>query len=256
MTALIDTSAALGVEGRIRLVTVDADEFGGGVHRFHYSPYPHTPDEIIAADGDESLLGPKPITFGGLLYEFWPFQISDIALDTEQAATPSLSVSNLDGTITALNLQFKNMLNAKVTVIDTYMQYLDAVNFPGGNPSADATMFTKQTFWLDAKGAEDDEQVTWTMGSPADLQGLVIPTRLITSLCEWQLRGQYRSGDGCAYAGTAYFDAKGNPVSDPALDVCGGCLSDCIKRFGAGMANPNSAKIDFGGFPAAQLIQQ
>jgi phage-related protein len=48
-----------------------------------------------------------------------------------------------------------------------------------------------------------------------------IPTRQITSLCEWALRGQYRSGDGCTYNGTAYFDAKGNAVADPALDVCG-----------------------------------
>jgi hypothetical protein len=71
-------------------------------------------------------------------------------------------------------------------------------------------MFTLQTFWLDTKTSEDDEVVSWSLSSPADLQGLVIPTRQITSLCEWALRGQYRSGDGCTYNGTAYFDAKGN----------------------------------------------
>ncbi|MGU0055972.1 hypothetical protein ACVXG7_09275 [Enterobacter hormaechei] len=41
-------------------------------------------------------------------------------------------------------------------------------------------------------------------------------------LCEWALRGQYRSGDGCTYNGTAISTRKGMQ-SDPALDVCGGC---------------------------------
>ena len=255
MTALIDTAAMLAPGGKVRLVEVDASEFSGGIHRFHYSPFPHTPREIDEAQGDESKLGPKPVVFDGEVYDFWPFQLTGLALSTDQAAEPSLSVSNLDGHITALCLQFKDMVNAKVSIIDTYAVYLDAVNFPDHvNPTADPTMFTLQTFWLDTKTCEDDEVVTWGLSSPADLQGLVIPTRQNSSLCEWALRGQYRSGDGCTYNGTAYFDAKGNPVADPALDVCGGCLSDCRKRFGAGLAEPNAAILDFGGFPATVLF--
>ncbi|WP_275150677.1 phage minor tail protein L [Citrobacter koseri] len=253
--AIIDQAAKLAPGGRVRLIEVDASEFSGGVHRFHYSPFPHTPDEIDAANGNEDKLGPKPIIFDGKTYDFWPFQVTDMSLSTDQAAEPQISVSNLDGHITALCLQFKDMVNAKVSIIDTYAVYLDAVNFPGGlNPTADPTMFTLQTYWLDTKSAEDDEVVTWTMSSPADLQGLVIPTRQITSLCEWALRGQYRSGDGCTYNGTVYFDAKGNPVSDPALDVCSGCMSDCRKRFGAGLVEPNTAILDFGGFPGTILF--
>jgi lambda family phage minor tail protein L len=261
--ALVDQAAMLAPGGRVRLVEVDASEFSGGIHRFHYSPFPHTPAEINAANGDENKLGPKPITFGvdeknyPRLFDFWPFQITDLELSTEQAAEPKLSVSNLDGHITALCLQFKDMVNARVSIIDTYAVYLDAVNFPGGvNPTADPTMFSLQTFWLDTKTSEDDETVSWSLSSPADLQGLVIPTRQITSLCEWALRGQYRSGDGCTYNGTAYFDAKGNPVTDPALDMCGGCLSDCRKRFGTGLAEPNTAVLDFGGYPSTVLISR
>ncbi|MDY0972563.1 phage minor tail protein L [Siccibacter turicensis] len=253
--ALIDQAAMLAPGGRVRLVEVDASEFSGGIHRFHYSPFPHTPAEIIAANDDENKLGPKPIIFGGKLFDFWPFLITGLALSTDQAVEPMLSVSNLDGHITALCLQFKDMVNAKVSIIDTYAVYLDSINFPNAeNPTADPTMFTLQTFWLDTKTTEDDEAVTWSLSSPADLQGLVIPTRQITSLCEWALRGQYRSGDGCTYNGRAYFDGKGNPVADPALDVCGGCLSDCRKRFGAGLAKPDAAVLDFGGFPATVLF--
>ncbi|BBQ83454.1 phage minor tail protein L [Klebsiella sp. WP3-W18-ESBL-02] len=255
--ALIDLAASLAPGGRVRLVEVDGSEFSAGIHRFHYSPFPHTPEEIDAAGGEEDKLGPKPIIWNGDAYDFWPFQVADLELSTDQAAEPSLTVSNLDGTISALCLQFKDMVNAKVTIIDTYAIYLDADNYPGGvNATADPTMFTAQTFWLDTKSAEDDETVTWTLSSPADLQNMLIPTRQITSLCEWALRGQYRSGDGCTYNGTAYFDAKGNAVADPALDDCGGCLSDCRKRFGANMADPNAAILDFGGYPSSVLISQ
>lgn len=255
--ALIDQAAALAPGGRVRLIEVDATEFNAGIHRFHYSPFPHTPEEIDAANGDESKLGPKPIIFNGELYDFWPVQIEGLELSTEQAAEPTISVSNIDGHISALCLQYKDMVNAKVSIIDTYAIYLDAENFPNGlNASADPTAFSLQTFWLDAKTVEDDEVISWNLSSPADLQDLVIPTRQITSLCEWVLRDQYRSGDGCTYNGTAYFDVKGNPVDDPALDVCGGCLNDCRKRFGAGLDDPNAAILDFGGYPSAVLIQQ
>ena len=44
------------------------------------------------------------------------------------------------------------------------------------------------------------------------------------------------------------FDADGNPVDDPALDRCGGRLSDCKKRHGEN--NP----LPFGGVPGAGLV--
>ena len=254
--ALIDTAAKLTPSGRIRLIEVDGSDFSAGILRFHYCPFPHTPAEITAANGDETKLGPKPIIFGGLEYDFWPFQLSDMAMSTDQAAEPKLEVSNLDGTITALCLQFKDMLNAKVKIIDTFAEYLDAVNFGGVNPTADPQAYSYQQFWLDTKNTEDDESVKWSLSSPADFQGQMLPTRQITSICEWAIRGQYRTGDGCTYNGNAYFDVKGNPVADPALDVCSGMLGHCRKRFGAGMADPNSAPLDFGGFAGVTLISK
>lgn len=254
--AYIDTTAQLGPSGRVVLVEVDASEFSAGIHRFHYAPFYHSEDEILAAAGDEDKLGPKPIYFGGKMYDFWPFQITDMQISTEQAAKPSISASNLQGYLTALCLQFRDLINAKVTITYTHVEYLDAINFPNGNPTADPNAFSYQVFWLDQKTVEHDEFITWVMNSPADLQGQRLPTRQITSLCTWAQRGQYRSGDGCTYNGNTYFDNKGNPVSDPALDQCGGCYSDCFKRFGAGLANPKSAVLDFGGFLAAQLINR
>lgn len=254
--ALIDHASLLSPSGRIRLVEVDASDFSGGIHRFHYCPFPHTPTEIRNAIAAGTDLAPKQIYFAGIMYDFWPFQVTDMAMSTDQAAQPKLEVSNLDGTITALCLQFKDMLNAKVKVIDTFAEFLDARNFEDGNPSADPAAYSYQQFWLDTKNSEDDESVAWTLSSPADFQGQMLPTRQITSICEWALRGQYRTGDGCTYNGNAYFDVKGNRVSDPALDVCSGMLGHCRKRFGAGLADPNSAQLDFGAFPASTLISK
>ena len=91
--------------------------------------------------------GPVEYIFGvdskgdARMFDFWPFQISDIALSIDQAAEPKLSASNLDGHITALCLQFKDMVNVKVSIIDTYAVYLDADNFPGGvNPTAEGSL--------------------------------------------------------------------------------------------------------------------
>ncbi|NWD78686.1 phage minor tail protein L, partial [Pseudomonas gingeri] len=77
----------------------------------------------------------------------------------------------------------------------------------------------------------------------------MIPTRQLHSLCTWCIRGKYRSGDGCDYAGTRYFNDKNNPVDDPSLDKCSGTLRGCKLRFG------ENELLPFGGFPGTSLIR-
>ena len=89
----------------------------------------------------------------------------------------------------------------------------------------------------------------FTLSSPMDLQGLMIPTRQLHSLCTWCIRNKYRTGDGCDYAGTNYFDKNNNPVSDPSLDECSGTLTACKLRFG------ENNELSFGGFPGTSLIR-
>lgn len=246
--AYIDEARKLEQNGKVRLIEVDGSTFGGGIHRYHYHAIPHTAAEIEAAAGDETKLKPKSIFFGGLEYEFWPYGIEGLALSTEQAAQPSMTLANQAGVITAICLATRNMLTAKVTITETYANFLD------GAADADATEKRVQVFYIDTKTYEDDEIVTFELSSPADFQGVMLPKRQVTMICHWALSGRYRSGDGCTYNGTAYFDENGKPVQDPALDVCGGCMSDCQKRFGAGLPNPKTAVLDFGGFPACNLI--
>ncbi|MDU7199823.1 MAG: phage minor tail protein L [Enterobacteriaceae bacterium] len=236
----------------VRLFEVDGTTFGvGGVLRFHNHNIPHTEAEITAAGGDESKLPAKSIWWQANEYKAWPCQIEGIETSTTgSSAQPKLTVANLDGSITALCLAYDDMLQAKVSIHDTLAKFLDAKNFPEGNVTADPTQEKLKTYYIDSKSSETKTQVEFTLTSPMDLQGLQIPTRQLHSLCTWCIRGKYRSGDGCDYAGTRYFDKFGNPVDDPSLDECSGTLdSGCKPRFG------ETEELPFGGFPGTSLIR-
>ncbi|EQA1138212.1 TPA: phage minor tail protein L [Escherichia coli] len=235
----------------VRLFSVDGTAFGlTDVMYFHAYNIPHTQEEIIAAGGNESKLPAKSIWWQGNEYRAWPCQIEDIETSTDgSSAQPRLSVGNIDSSITALCLAYDDLLQAKVTVHDTLAQYLDAENFAAGNPAADPTQEKLKVYYIDAKSGEDGETVEFTLSSPMDLQGLMIPTRQLHSLCTWCIRNKYRTGDGCDYAGTRYFDKNNNPVSDPSLDECNGTLTACKLRFG------ENNELSFGGFPGTSLIR-
>ncbi|KFK98135.1 phage minor tail protein L [Serratia sp. Ag1] len=236
---------------RVRLYEVDGTLFGADILRFHSDTLPFTPEELAAAGGDENKLPAKSIWWQGKEYGPWPVQIEGLEISGDgQSSHPKLSVANLNGLITALCLRFDDMAQAKVTIRDTFAHYLDARNFPDGNPTADPVQEKVQVFYIDRKATETDEVVEFELSSPADLRGQLIPTRQIHSICTWCSRGWYRTGKGCDYAGNLYFDEKGNPVDDPSKDRCGGLLSDCQKRFGEN--NP----VPFGGMPGAALIRQ
>ncbi|HGM5993113.1 phage minor tail protein L [Serratia sp. CMO1] len=236
---------------RIRLIEVDGTRFGADILRFHCDTLPFTPQELAAAGDDESKLPAKSVWWQGQEYGPWPFSVEGLEISADsQGNAPKLSVANINGLISALCLQFEDMAQAKVRIHDTLVHYLDARNFPQGNSSADPLQEKLQVFYIDRKATESDEAVEFELSSPADLRGLRIPTRQIHSLCTWCSRGDYRTGKGCDYAGSRYFDDKGNPVEDPSQDRCGGLLSDCQKRFG------EHEPLPFGGFPGAALIRQ
>ena len=143
------------------------------------------------------------------------------------------------------------MAKAKVIIHDTFAHYLDARNFPGGNPTANPNEERKQVYYIDRKSGSYDETVEFELSSPADLRGQLIPTRQIQPMCTWCMRGWYKTGNGCTYAGqNGWFDKDGNRVDDPSQDVCSGLLSTgCKPRFG------ENEQLDYGGFPWASLLR-
>lgn len=254
----------------IRLLEVDGTAFGADILRFHSHLVPHTPEEVEAASSysvsyaggswmagtqailigtGEILTEAKSIWWQGKEYRAWPSQIEGMDVNGDGSpAEPSLAVSNIDGRITALCLEFQDMAQAKITLRETMARYLDPRNFPDGNPEADPDQESINTWYIDSKEYEDGETVGFRLSNPGDVGGLRIPARQLTAYCDWCMRGNYR-GPECGYTGAAYFDDDDRPTTDPSKDQCSGTLKGCELRFGVN--NP----LPHGGFPAVSLTR-
>lgn len=210
---------------QIRLIELDATRLGGLLWRFHGH----------AQESD--------IIWQGNLYS--PIQVEAKGFDIRgdgRASTPTMQFANeLDGVrgaISAICLQLKDLAGAKVRIIETFRHFLDAANFPDGNP--DASDQSRINLWyIEQKTEENREQVTFALSSPMDMEGQMLPSQQITKLCRWAMRGQYQ-GEACAYTGTARFTKKNEPTDNPALDRCRGDWRACTlrantRRFGGSM---------------------
>ena len=191
---------------------------------------------------------------------------------------PTLTVSNLSSTITALLLLVNattagnDLGGAEVRRIRTLAKYLDSENFgepknavtqgndsliTQGDDSLEFNVFVENStadpnarfpderWFIDRKSSETRDSVTFELASKFDLAGQKIPRRqVIANICQWK----YRSSE-CSYTGTDYYDVNGNEVSTEAQDVCGKRVASCKLRFG------ENAELPFGSFPGAGLTK-
>lgn len=220
----------LHVDGLITLYELNAEKHGAGILRFH--------GHAQAED----------IIWQGQAYSPMSIQVSGLERRTDgKASNPTLAMANMingvHGGVSALCYQFADFVDAKLNIITTTLRYLDAVNFEHGNPHA-SNECQVQTWFIQQKTSENGHQVSFELSNPIDFQGRKLPTRQITSLCDWCMMGNYR-GEECGYMGSAMFDEKNRPVDNPALDKCNGRLSGCEVR-------QNTSR--FGGFPASSLL--
>lgn len=231
----------------IRLFELDGSDFGADVLYFHGHAIPHTPEEIAAAGANADQLPAKSIWWKGVEYAAWPVQLEGIEATSDGTAPrPTFSAGNVSGRITALCLAFEDLLQFRLVLRETLVEYLDARNFTSGNPTADPTQEVVEVWYMDQKTSEDGEAVAWELASPGDLTGEAVG-RQCTTFCHWAMTGGYR-GPNCGYTGP-YLDEDGKLTDDPARDVCDGTLgTGCVPRFGEGNELPH------GGFPAVSLI--
>jgi lambda family phage minor tail protein L len=246
--ALITDIQKLEPGGEIRLFEIDGTDYGADYLRFHAHAIPHTPEELRAYEGSAEELPAKSIWWQGNEYAAWPVQIEGIGADSNGAATrPVFSAGNVNGRITALCLAFDDLLKFQLTVRETMVKYLDAGNFPEGNPTADPTQEALEIWYIDQKTGEDGELVQWELSSPGEIDNHGLPGRQMTTFCHWAMTGGYR-GPNCQYTGGAMFDDDDNPIDDPSKDECKGGLKSCKLRFG------ENNELNHGGFPAVSLI--
>jgi lambda family phage minor tail protein L len=228
----------------ITLIEIDGTKFGANVYRMHNENIRYTPEELMAAQ-QTGVLAPKNITFRGNEYGARPFGIGGIEMNSDgTAAKPTLTISNLDGQAAAMIRVYNGMMQAKVTM---WITTADMMQPDGTVADGD---FRKFVYYIERPDYADKNFVRFTLTSPYDMDGVMVPPRLTQSVCFWAQRGWYRSGKGCGYNGNRYFDKDNNPVSDPSQDVCAGTGRACELRFGSGN------ELDFGGCVVASLLRK
>lgn len=229
----------------VTLYEIDCTGIGGDIERYHN----HNDGEIV---------------WQGNVYYPWAIEAKDFERTGDgQQPNPTITVSNIGtddegepitGVVTALCLALDDLRGATLIRRRTFAKYLDAVNFPDGNPGANPNEHLPDERWIiSQKQAETPELVTFVLSSPLQFDGVQLPRRqVMAGMCSWLTmagpEGGYR-GAWCGYTGSAMFDRDGNPVTDPSQDKCGGRVSDCKKRFGAWQP------LGFGGFPSADRVR-
>ncbi|CAJ2920123.1 phage minor tail protein L [Burkholderia pseudomallei] len=206
---------------RVELYEVDLTHLGGDVLRYH------------------AHLQSGPIRWGGNDYQPWPISASGFARSGGQAQpSPTLVLSNVDGSLSALCVAFEDMVGARVKRLWTLARYLD------GQPDANPEEVTAVELWkIEQRTEETPVSVTFKLSSALDFTGVQLPARQVQApLCNFDYRDPAM---GCSWQGVMFFDKHDNPVDDPALDVCSKRLSGCKCRFG------EHAILPWGGFPSA-----
>lgn len=187
------------------------------------------------------------IVWQGNTYVPFPIEVSGYELTSKGTLPrPRFKISNIGGVIGALSYQYNELVGAKVTRKRTFSKFLDAINFPEGNPTADPdAYFDDEVYYIDRKASENYIFIEYELSTSWDLMGVMVPRRqVIQNVCTWKYRGE-----GCGYTGTAYFDQLDNSVNTLAEDKCGKRFTSCVKRFPSA-----SQDKPFGGFPAVGLI--
>jgi lambda family phage minor tail protein L len=184
------------------------------------------------------------VVFAGITYAATAVQVEGFEVSSRGVLPrPTLRVGNTAGAISALLLAY-NPLQAKMTRIRTCKKFLDAVNFSGGNPTADPTAkFADEVYYIDRVSKENLQLVEFELTSKLDLTNLALPGRQVMEYCPWRYRGAE-----CGYRGTAYFDVNDNPTT-LANDACGKRFYSCKIRFDS----QGITDYPHGGFPGSRI---
>ena len=179
MAVPVSQLQAINPTAIIELFTLTLDSTLHGattVYRFHNGANLNSNGEVVWA---------------GNTYERFPIQCEGFEFTgTGTLPRPTISVSNIFGTITAIMQNVNqttvgNDLNgAKLTRIRTLARFLDAVNFEGntnphGTPDPTAE-FPQEIYFLDRKVSENRDVVQWEAISALDLVNVKLPKRIAT----------------------------------------------------------------------------
>lgn len=184
----------------------------------------------------------EPLVWQGQTYTPLPIEASGFDLSTQGALPrPKLRMANVNGLVSANLKEFDDFIGCKVTRKRTYACYLDSVNFPDGNTTANPDQYLPDEIWyIDRKASETRYLIEFELASAFDLNGAKLPARqVIQNSCSWKYRGAE-----CRFTSTAMFDENNAQTSDVTKDTCPKTLTACHVRQGA-------KAVRFGGFPGS-----
>lgn len=205
----------------------------GGVDLFHF----HAGVNAIGAS----------VLWDGQSYTQFPIEASGFEMSgSGTIPRPKMVVANVDGLIGAAARALGGLEGSKLTRTRTFLKYLDAANFVGGNPSADPGQYIDREVWfISRRAVENAVYIEYELSASFDLSGTKLPRRqVIQNVCPWR----YRSAE-CSYSGPPVATITDAPTTDPQLDRCGRRMGSCKLRFAGGQVLP------FGGFPGAGLTR-
>jgi lambda family phage minor tail protein L len=133
------------------------------------------------------------VQWKGQTYTAFPIQAGGFDINTKgQMPQPEITVANVFGSFSSVVSSADDLVGAKVTRRRTLFKYLD------NGPSPDSSQeFPDDVFYIERKSAETNLSITWQLASKIDLEGLLLPRRVITqNHCLWRYKGPE-----CGYSG-------------------------------------------------------
>lgn len=232
--------------GSIYYYTNELPQVGGGVLQWNGSALQWNGEDLIWTLSNV-------ILFGGQEYQSLPLKSEGWQRSGRGTLPrPTLTVSNVTGLFSALNLLYDDCLGVGVRRIRTFAWALDGE--PDEDP--DAILLPVDEFVVARKTHEDNETCVYELAAKMDLEGRVFPARpMLQNFClhlyrRWgAVAGDFDySNATCPYTGAVYRDALGVIVG-PSQDKCAKTLPECLARFGV------STDLGFTGFPGIDRVR-
>lgn len=160
----------------------------------------------------------QPVVFNGISYTPFPIIMQDSAYDGKGTLPrPKLTVSNINGFISALLLQNAQLTGATVIRRRVFARFIDAVNFPGSlspyTPDTSAA-YPDDVWTVNRKITENQQIVQWELVSPIELTNVQLPRRqIIANDCLAPIK--YRDTRTCGYTGLPVTDSSNIPFNGP-----------------------------------------
>lgn len=165
---------------------------------------------------------------------------------------PTLTVSNITGLFSYLNLIYDDLVGIGVRRTRTFAWALD------GEPDEDpnAILLPIDEFVVARKTHEDNEVCQYELAAKMDLEGRSFPSRpMLQNACLHIYRvWDADAGDfdytnaTCPYTGSVYRNKVGGVVV-ASQDSCAKTLTECLARFGV------STDLGFTGFPGIDRVR-